>query len=41
MAFFETKNITKFFGGLAAVNAVSFEVRTGRNLRFDRTERLG
>jgi branched-chain amino acid transport system ATP-binding protein len=29
MAFFETKHITKFFGGLAAVNAVSFGVEQG------------
>ncbi len=29
MAFFETKYITKFFGGLAAVNAVSFAVQQG------------
>jgi branched-chain amino acid transport system ATP-binding protein len=30
MAFFETKGITKFFGGLAAVNNVSFEVEQGQ-----------
>lgn len=29
MAFFETKRITKFFGGLAAVNGVSFSVQKG------------
>jgi branched-chain amino acid transport system ATP-binding protein len=29
MAFFETKNITKFFGGLGAVNSVSFSVKRG------------
>lgn len=29
MAFFETKRITKFFGGLAAVNGVSFSVNKG------------
>jgi branched-chain amino acid transport system ATP-binding protein len=29
MAFFETKRITKFFGGLVAVNAVSFRVEQG------------
>ncbi|HMK37341.1 MAG TPA: ABC transporter ATP-binding protein [Desulfomonilaceae bacterium] len=30
MAYFETKNITKFFGGLAAVNGVSFKVEQGQ-----------
>ncbi len=30
MAFLETKNITKFFGGLAAVNQVSFKVEQGQ-----------
>jgi branched-chain amino acid transport system ATP-binding protein len=30
MAFLETKNITKFFGGLAAVNQVSFKVEQGK-----------
>ena len=30
MAFFETKSITKFFGGLAAVNSVSFRVEQGQ-----------
>lgn len=30
MAYFETKNITKFFGGLAAVNGVSFRVEQGQ-----------
>lgn len=30
MAFFETKGITKFFGGLAAVNDVSFQVDRGK-----------
>lgn len=29
MAFFETKNIVKYFGGLAAVNGVSFQVEEG------------
>jgi branched-chain amino acid transport system ATP-binding protein len=29
MAFLETKRITKFFGGLAAVNSVSFSVEKG------------
>jgi branched-chain amino acid transport system ATP-binding protein len=29
MAYFETKNIAKFFGGLAAVNGVSFKVEKG------------
>lgn len=29
MAFFETRGITKFFGGLAAVNDVSFQVERG------------
>jgi branched-chain amino acid transport system ATP-binding protein len=30
MAFFETKGATKFFGGLAAVNSVSFRVEQGQ-----------
>jgi branched-chain amino acid transport system ATP-binding protein len=30
MAFFETQKITKFFGGLAAVNGVSFKVEQGQ-----------
>ncbi|MBI5569618.1 MAG: ABC transporter ATP-binding protein [Desulfomonile tiedjei] len=30
MAFFEAKNITKFFGGLAAVNGVNFRVEQGQ-----------
>jgi branched-chain amino acid transport system ATP-binding protein len=30
MAYFETRNITKFFGGLAAVNGVSFKVEQGQ-----------
>jgi branched-chain amino acid transport system ATP-binding protein len=30
MAYFETKGITKFFGGLAAVNNVSFKVEKGQ-----------
>jgi branched-chain amino acid transport system ATP-binding protein len=30
MAYFETKGITKFFGGLAAVNNVSFKVEQGQ-----------
>jgi branched-chain amino acid transport system ATP-binding protein len=30
MAYFETKSITKFFGGLAAVNGVSFKVEQGQ-----------
>lgn len=30
MAFFEVQNIVKFFGGLAAVNRVSFQVQEGQ-----------
>jgi branched-chain amino acid transport system ATP-binding protein len=30
MSFFETKSITKFFGGLGAVNNVSFQVEQGQ-----------
>ncbi|MBI4966329.1 MAG: ABC transporter ATP-binding protein [Desulfomonile tiedjei] len=30
MAYFETKNVVKFFGGLAAVNGVSFKVEKGQ-----------
>ncbi len=30
MAYFETKKITKYFGGLAAVNGVSFQVEQGQ-----------
>jgi len=30
MAYFETRNIVKFFGGLAAVNGVSFKVQKGQ-----------
>lgn len=30
MAFFEARNITKFFGGLGAVNRVSFKVEQGQ-----------
>ncbi len=30
MAFFETKNLVKFFGGLAAVNGVTFKVEEGQ-----------
>jgi branched-chain amino acid transport system ATP-binding protein len=30
MAYFETKKISKFFGGLAAVNGVSFKVEQGQ-----------
>ena len=30
MAYFETKGISKFFGGLAAVNGVSFKVEKGQ-----------
>jgi len=30
MAYFETKNIVKYFGGLAAVNGVSFQVEQGQ-----------
>ena len=29
MAFFKVQGIVKFFGGLAAVNGVSFEVKEG------------
>ncbi len=40
MAFFRVEKLVKNFGGLTAVNEVTFEVEKGRDLRPDRPQRL-
>ena len=37
----ERRRLTKRFGGFTALNAVSFEVKQGRDPRADRAQRLG